>query len=80
MILGFVFFSLGTFIFCMSLHNIDLAWNMSESPYCLDTNSFGNIQDKHQMYINGFTNMITSYFFLFSSAIMFLYVNINRKI
>ena len=73
LLLGFALFSLGSYLFGVALHNVDLAYNINNVPTCIDTSPFGNIQTKDQMYLSGLQGLIISYFLFFSSAIIFLY-------
>lgn len=47
-----VLVALGMIILVGGFHNIDLAWNMSNAPYCIDWNGFV-YQDKITLYLWG---------------------------
>jgi hypothetical protein len=63
-------FIVGTFIFGMSYHNVDLAYNNRYGT--LDMNGFGYIQNRDTMYMNGMSGITISWIFIFVSFIIIL--------
>lgn len=72
-ILGFALFSLGSYLFFIGFHNIDLSYNMSNVVDCIDTSPFGNTFDKFSMYLHSVKQMILGYFLLLGGCISFLF-------
>jgi len=54
-IIAVSFFMFGIFIFGMSYHNIDLAFNMAYGA--IDINAYGYLQDRVIMHLNGLAGM-----------------------
>lgn len=59
---------LGTFVLLISLHNIDLAFNMDSG--CIDVNYFNHIQTKQDGYLSGFQGILFSWFFFLGAFLL----------
>jgi len=57
-LLAFALILLSIFIILISIHNIDLVFNMSSD--CYDQSIAGIIQDRDIMYFNGLRGLLTS--------------------
>jgi len=57
-LLAFALILLSIFIILISVHNIDLVFNMSSD--CYDQSIAGIIQDRDIMYFNGLRGLLTS--------------------
>lgn len=58
----------GTFVLMISLHNIDLAYNMDSG--CIDVNYFNHYQTKQDGYLSGFQGILVSWFFFLSAFLL----------
>lgn len=76
--LSVLMFLSGTFILVISLHSIDLAWNMSNAPQCIDTNFLGTVQNKTEMYLKGFQGIIMGWSLLLGGYMLILYSSLPK--